>query len=173
MSAVSEQVKAELDELGVPYEVMACDPTYADTAAFCEHYGIDPGISANAILISSKRPPGHHALCVALATTRLDVNHRVRDLLSVRKLSFASPEETIEITGMMIGGVTPFGVPPEIPIYVDAAVTEPPSIILGGGNRSSKIRISPEVFGLHPGAEVVDGLARPASAPKDAVPPGG
>lgn len=168
---VSDRVLGQLDDLGVPYEVMACDPEYADTAAFCEHYGIDPGISANAILISSKRPQGHHALCVALATTRLDVNHRVRGLMGVRKLSFASAEETVEVTGMTIGGVTPFGVPADLPIYVDEAVMEPDTIILGGGNRSSKIRVNPEVFRKLTGAVVVSDLAHEVSAHRDAAPP--
>jgi hypothetical protein len=31
-----------LDALGLPYEAMPCDPDFADTAAFCERYGIAP-----------------------------------------------------------------------------------------------------------------------------------
>ncbi len=152
-------VRAALDAAGARYEVMACDPAFADTAAFCERYGIDPTDSANAILVASRREPKVYALCLVLATTRLDVNHSVADLLGVKKLSFASAEETAERTGMVIGGVTPFAIPDGIALYVDARVLGRPTVIVGGGSRSSKIRVDPEVFRRLPGCKVVEALA--------------
>lgn len=149
-------VSSHLAALGVEHEVLACDPDYADTAAFCEHYGIDPADSANTILVASKKPAGHIVACVALATTRLDVNRRVRTLMGVRKLSFASAEQTMETSGMEIGGVTAFGLPPDMPILVDHAVMERPSVVLGGGNRSSKLRLDPAGLEAIPSARVVD-----------------
>ncbi len=104
-------VIAALDAAGVAYEVMPCDPDLADTAVFCEAYGIPPERSANAILVASRRPLGERAVCVVLATSRLDVNRTVRQRLGVKKASFASAEETAEATGMTIGGVTPLGLP--------------------------------------------------------------
>ena len=159
-AGIEARIFSHLNELGFPYEVLPCDPDLADTRLFCEHYGIDPDVSANTILIVSKRPAGRYALCVTLATTRLDVNHRVRELLDVKKLSFASADETTSVTGMMLGGVTPFGVEsPDMPIYVDERVLERDEIVVGGGSRSCKIRISPEVFRRLPRAEVVRDLA--------------
>ena len=156
---IEAAVRAALDGAGARYEVMACDPAFADTAEFCVRYGIDPGDSANAILVASRREPKVYALCLVLATTRLDVNHAVADLLAVKKLSFASAEETARITGMLIGGVTPFAIPGGIPIYVDARVLGRPTVIVGGGSRSSKIRLDPEVFRRLPGYQVVESLA--------------
>ena len=159
-AGIEARVFSHLNELGVPYEVLPCDPELADTRLFCEHYRIDPDVSANTILIVSKRPPGRYALCVTLATTRLDVNHRVRELLDCKKLSFASADETTSVTGMMLGGVTPFAVEsPDVPIYIDQRVLERDEIVLGGGSRSCKIRISPEVFHRLAGAKVVTDLA--------------
>ena len=162
---IEAAVRAALDAAGARYEVMACDPAFADTAEFCARYGIDPADSANAILVASRREPKVHALCLVLATTRLDVNHAVADLLGVRKLSFASAEETAQRTGMVLGGVTPFAVPGSIPIYVDARVLGRPTVVVGGGSRSSKVRVDPEVFRRLPGCRVVEGLAmeRPAA----------
>ena len=155
------QVERAMEALAVHYEVMDCDPALADTAAFCEAYGVDPADSANTILVASRRPEGKIAACIALATTRLDVNHKVRHLMGVRKLSFASEEQTLEASGMMIGGVTPFGLPLEIPVYVDAAVMERPEIVLGGGNRSSKLRLMPSVLLALPSVSVIEELANP------------
>ena len=150
-----------LEALGEPYEVIEVDPTLADTAAFCEHYGYPPEISGNTILVASKRGEQRYCACVVLATTRLDVNHAVRPLLGVKKASFASPEETLELTGMLIGGVTPFGLPPELPVYVDERVMALGEVIVGGGGRSTKLKVSPAVFRRMPNVEVVAELAKP------------
>jgi prolyl-tRNA editing enzyme YbaK/EbsC (Cys-tRNA(Pro) deacylase) len=159
LTDIETAVRSVLDDLGVPYELIPCDPDLADTATFCEHYGYSPDISANTIVVASKRGEERYVACVVLATTRLDVNHAVRNLMGVKKVSFASPEETSGATGMMIGGVTPLALPPELPIYVDSRVMERDEVILGGGSRSLKVKVSPDVFNRLPNARVVDGLA--------------
>lgn len=162
---MEQRVVAQLEELGAAYSVMECDPDLADTALFCEAYGVAPEDSANAILVASKRPPGHYALGLVLAPTRLDVNRTVRDLMGVRKLSFADAEVTAEMTGMLIGGVTPFGLPEGIPVYVDERVLERQEVVVGGGSRSKKIRLDPEVFRRMPSVKVVKDLANPFDPP--------
>jgi len=161
---VEKAVARALDALGLPYEVLPCDPALADTEAFCAHYGIPPARSANTIVVVGKADPRRYAVCVVLATTRLDVNGAVRARLGARRTSFASPEETSALTGMLLGGVTPLALPPELPVWVDARVMEPDWVVLGGGSRSSKIKVGPQVFERLPGAEVVPGLAVERSA---------
>jgi prolyl-tRNA editing enzyme YbaK/EbsC (Cys-tRNA(Pro) deacylase) len=145
--------------LGLPYEILPCEPEFADTAAFCARYGHPPDHAGNTIIVASKKEPKQHAACVVLATTRLDVNRAVRDLLGVHKCSFASAAEMEALTGMKVGGVTVFGLPPELPLYVDARVMARDYVILGSGGRHAKVKISPEVFRRLPQARVVDGLA--------------
>ena len=138
-----EQVVAHLQQLGVEHEIIPCDPVLADTAAFCEAYGYSPDDSANTIIVVGKAETPRPVACVVLASTRLDVNGVVRKRLEVRKASFASAEETMELTGMEIGGVTAFGLPADLPIWVDAAVMQRDQLILGGGSRSTKILTTP------------------------------
>ena len=157
---IERNVITALDATGVPYERMPCDPDFADTAAFCERYGVAPEDSANTIIVVAKTDPRKYAACVVLATTKLDVNGAVRRRFGVRKVSFASADETRELTGMMIGGVTALALPNDLPLWVDAAVMTRPTIVLGGGSRSLKIRVTPHVFDELPSAEVVEGLAR-------------
>ena len=156
---VEKKVAEALVTLGVPYDLLECDPEYADTAAFCERYGYSPDECGNTILVSSRKEPRRYAACVVKASTRLDVNKTVRKLMGVRRLSFASAEETMERTGMMIGGVTEFALPNEVPLYVDSKVMDLETVILGSGSRSSKIRISPAVFDKMESARLVEGLS--------------
>ncbi len=156
----SISVISELNELNVEYEIMPCDPDLADTASFCENYGISPEDSANAILVVGKSDPKIFALCILLATHKLDVNGAVRKKLGTKKASFAGGEETENITGMIVGGVTPFGLPSPIPIWVDEAVMERDSIIVGGGSRDQKIRISPNTLLNLKNLEVIANLAK-------------
>ena len=165
MTDIERRVKAALEATGLDYELIDCDPDLADTAAFCSHYGYPMEQSANTIMVASRKPPGHHAACVVLATHRLDVNKRVRRLLGVQKLSFAPPEVTAEVTGMLIGGVTPLALPPNLPLWVDAAVMEHEWVILGGGSRSLKVKVDPRTLTMLPGAELVEGLALPVPRP--------
>ena len=63
------------------------------------------------------------------------------------------------LTGMEIGGVTPFGLPDDLPVLVDARVMEPDWVILGGGNRSSKLRLAPAALSAIGSLRVIPGLA--------------
>ncbi len=145
-----------------PYELFACDPALADTAAFCAAYGFALEDSANTIVVVGKSDPPVYAACVVLATHRLDVNRSVRGRLGTRKASFASPGETSAITGHEIGGVTVFGLPAGLPLWVDGAVMERERIVLGGGSRSWKVLAPPSILLTIAGVEVVEGLANPA-----------
>ncbi len=153
-------VLSDLDMRGIQYEEMACDPDLADTAQFCEAYGIPLERSANAILVSSRKPEGHHVICLVLATTRLDVNGKVRRDLGVRKASFAQADATKELTGQEIGGVTVFGIPDDVPIWIDSRVLDHDWVIVGAGTRSAKIKVDPQVFDDDPRFDVVEDLAK-------------
>ena len=156
---IAERILAQLARLGLPYEWIAIDPENADTASFCERYGYPLDHSANTIIVASKKEPKRFAACVVRADTRLDVNRAVRQRIGVSRLSFAKPEETMELTGMTIGGVTVLALPQDLPIYVDQRLMELDYVLLGSGDRSAKIKISPEVFRRLTKVEIVADLA--------------
>jgi prolyl-tRNA editing enzyme YbaK/EbsC (Cys-tRNA(Pro) deacylase) len=151
------KVAAALARYGMEYRVVACDPQYADTAAFCEHYGFPPSEGANTLIVATKADPVRYAACLVLPTTKLDVNKCVRGLMGSR-LSFASTEQTLTLTGMEIGGVVAVGLPEDVPVYIDEAVFALPEVLLGGGNRSSKLVIGPRELLKMPRAQRVQDL---------------
>ena len=164
-------VAAAVVRHGLSVDVLACDPELADTAAFCAHYGYEVQDAANTILVTSKKvEPTQLAVCVVLGTTRLDVNRAVRERMGVRRVSFADAEVTVAVTGMQIGGVTAPGID-GVPIWIDAAVMGRPRVVMGGGNRRSKLVLTPQELLKIPGSTVVEGLATIAG-PAPESPPG-
>ena len=161
VDGVAARALAAVAATGEAYDVVTIDPAFADTAAFCERYGYGLDVSANCLLVASRDEPPALAACLVLAKTRLDVNRTVRRLMGVRKLSFAPAELTLERTGMQLGGVTPFGLDPAIPLYVDARVMACDRVIVGGGSRSVKLLVAPSALTAI-GGQVVEGLANEA-----------
>lgn len=174
---IEARVLAAVEATGQPFEVIEIDPALADTADFCAHYGYPLDIAANCLVVASRSEPRVLAACVVLATTRLDVNRTVRKRLGVRRCSLAPAELTLELTGMQLGGVTPFGLPEitpavigsgqprppqpgELPLWIDAAVTGPDRVIVGGGSRRLKLLVAPAALQAR-GGEVIEELARP------------
>ena len=80
--------------------------------------------------------------------------------MQASRLSFANSEETMEITGMLIGGVTPIGLPQNLPLYIDSKVLANDYVIIGGGSRSGKIQLNPLDLLKLPSAQVVEGLSK-------------
>ena len=157
---IEGRVRTALAELGIAgWEWIEIDPQFGDTADFCQQYGYDLPHSANTIIVASKRGPAAYCAGIVRACDRLDVNKRVRGLMGVSRASFASPEETREVTGMMIGGVTALALPDGLPIYADARLLEMDYIILGAGSRSGKLKLAPRELEKLPGLEFIDDLS--------------
>jgi prolyl-tRNA editing enzyme YbaK/EbsC (Cys-tRNA(Pro) deacylase) len=143
--------------------VAAIDPELADTAAFCAAYGVLMDESANCVVVAGRRGDVvRYAACLVLANTRADVNGLVRRRLDARKASFAPMADAVALTGMEYGGITPLGLPDGWPLLVDAAVAAAPAVVVGSGLRGSKLALPGALAAALPGAEVVEGLGRPA-----------
>ena len=159
MTDTLPKIRQFIESTKLEFEVMDCNPELADTNIFCKEYGIDLEDSVNTIVVKTKTGELKYAVCALLATTKLDINKMIRKKLGARKVSFATIEETAKLTDMDIGGVTPLTLPSILPLWVDSRVMQRNSIVLGGGNRSSKIKISPKIFQQTLNTEIVEGLA--------------
>ena len=146
------------------------DPALADTAAFCERYGVTPEESANCVVIAAKRGgETRYAACMVAATTRADVNGLVRRHLDARKASFAPVNAVTAATAMEYGGITPVGLPADWPVLVDEAVAKTGSVVIGSGIRGSKLRLPGPLLAALPAAQVLPGLGIPV-APSGVAP---
>lgn len=142
--------------------VFAIDPALADTAALCAAYDLPLDKSANCVLVTGRRAgEDRSAACMTLATSRVDVNGLVRRRLDVRKASFAPMDVAVSVSGMEYGGITPVGLPPDWPVWIDSAVDAADWVCIGSGIRGSKLLLPGASLAKLPGAEVVQELARP------------
>ncbi|MCI0439916.1 MAG: hypothetical protein L0177_12400 [Chloroflexi bacterium] len=158
-SDIEAKVKAAMDSVGVKYELIRINPDFADTAQFCQEYGFPIESCGNTIIIASTRGEKKFCACVVKGSNRLDVNKTVKNLMGVPRASFASPDETKELTGMLIGGVTAFALPDGLPVYVDAELLNADYVILGSGSRSSKLKLPPSELRKIPNSQIITGLS--------------
>src|SRR5689334_3194959 len=136
--------------------VAPIDAELADTAAFCAAYDVAMESSANCVVGAGKRGGEvRYAAVMVLASMRADINGAVRRHLDVRKISFASMDLAVSLTGMEYGGITPIGLPADWPVLVDEAVLAAGDVVIGSGIRASKVLLpASELAGL-PSAQVL------------------
>jgi prolyl-tRNA editing enzyme YbaK/EbsC (Cys-tRNA(Pro) deacylase) len=143
--------------------VAEIDPLLADTAAFCERYGVRMDRSANCVVLGARREGrSWFAACVVLATTRADVNGLAKKHLGASKISFAAMDAATTASAMEFGGITPLGLPADWPILIDAEVASADRVVIGSGVRRSKISLPGAALAQLPNAVVLTALGRGA-----------
>ena len=137
-------------------EIFECLDEFSDTENFCNHYGFDIEDSCNAILIKAKKPKEFYAMFCLLGASRLDVNHKAKEAMGAKRVSFASRDEAELVTKQIYGGISPLGLPENIKVFIDKNVIEREKLFIGAGNRVSKFFLSPETLIKLSNAEVLD-----------------
>jgi prolyl-tRNA editing enzyme YbaK/EbsC (Cys-tRNA(Pro) deacylase) len=141
--------------------VTPIDTEYADSAKFCEHYGVDPKDGANCVVaVATRGETRTFAACLIPVNCRADLNNVARKTLGAKRVSFAPLDEVLAETGMEYGGITPLGLPETYPILIDSRIAAMERLIVGGGFRRSKISVPGKVLAELPNALVVEGLGR-------------
>ncbi len=153
-SILHPSVREALDAASIRYEAIECRAEWADTVEFCANYGIPAEEACNTIVVALKTAPRKYVACLVRADMKLDVNHRVAAEVGFKRLSFASSEEAAELSGQAIGGVTLVALPADVPVLIDTKVLERSSVIIGGGNRTSKVRLDPRELTKLPNTRV-------------------
>ncbi|MFE3452276.1 YbaK/EbsC family protein [Nonomuraea sp. NPDC059194] len=157
LDLLAEPVALAVRQMEEEVRVAEIDPDLADTAAFCDRYGVAMDASANCVVVAGRRGGEvRYAACMVLATTRADVNGVVRRHIDARKTSFAAMDDAVALTGMEYGGITPLGLPDDWPILVDSRVAAHPEVVIGSGVRRSKLAVSGATLAALKTAEVLD-----------------
>lgn len=132
-------------------EVIVTDESSATVALAAEAHGVEPAQIAKTICL---RAGGRIMLVVAGGMARID-NRKFRDHFGA-KARMLEADQVVEATGHPVGGVCPFGLPAELPIYCDVSLRTFSEVVPAAGATNAAVRLSPERMATLTNAEWVD-----------------
>jgi prolyl-tRNA editing enzyme YbaK/EbsC (Cys-tRNA(Pro) deacylase) len=100
---------------------------------------VEPGRIAKTLSI---RAGGDTFLLVTRGDARLD-NGKAKAEFGARP-RMLGPEETLALTGHEVGGVCPFGLTTELPVYVDVSLRDFDIVYPAAGSRNSSVEVAPD-----------------------------
>jgi len=148
---ILEAIRAWLGRESVPYREVHHEPTRTSEES-ARARGEDIRVGGKALLI---KVDSDFRLFVLSAARKLD-SAAIKSRFQAKKTRFATPEELLELTGLVPGSVPPFG-PPILPfpLFVDPSIFENDRIAFNAGSLTDAVILSiadyrriatPEVF---------------------------
>lgn len=132
-------------------KVLETETSSATVALAAEAHGVDPDQIAKTICLKA----GDTILLVVTAGMKRLDNRKFRDRFAA-KPRMLGPEEVVEVTSHPVGGVCPFGLPSELPVYCDVSLKNYAEVVPAAGAINAAVRISPERLVQLTKAEWVD-----------------
>ena len=113
--------------------------TTATVATAAAAYGVEPGRIAKTL---SVRVGERVVMVVVAGDARLD-NRKARDALGAKPRMLAA-DEVVAVTGHPVGGVCPFGLATDLPVYCDLSLKRFDLVIPAAGSINSGVRLTPD-----------------------------
>lgn len=133
-----ESVKVHFKQWNREKDVMEFDTSSATVEQAASTIGV---LSARIAKTLSFRGDGEKAiLVVAAGDTKID-NKKFRQTFGL-KARMLSPDEVLEQTGHMIGGVCPFGLKNELDVYLDISMKRFETVFPACGSTNSAIELT-------------------------------
>ena len=136
-------------QLDIP--IIELEVSTATVALAAEAHGVEPGRIAKTLAFRING--GQAILLVARGDARID-NRKFKDCFGKGKMLPA--EEVVELTGHPVGGVCPFGLANELPIYLDQSLQAFDEVLPAAGAIHSAVRLSPILLAEITGGHWVD-----------------
>jgi Cys-tRNA(Pro) deacylase len=148
-----------LAALGVPFREFthAAPPESLEQAA--AERGQQPGQVVRSILF--RLAEGQYALVLVAGPQQVDWK-ALRAYFGQSRLTMASPEDVMAVTGFEIGAVGPFGLKRPLPVVLDESVARQPEVSLGSGVRGTAVILAVSDLRAALGNPPVASLSRPA-----------
>ena len=141
MTTFSSSVTQELDRLHIPYRVF----THPGPVQSLEQAAAERGQQPEQIIRSLLFRLSEVDFVMALMAGSQQVDWKtLRRYVGEKRLTTASEEEVLRITGYQRGAVSPFGLPQPLRTLADPTIFEPDEISIGSGLRGSTIILSSE-----------------------------
>lgn len=132
-----QRVRAALADAGVAGEIRLFEAHLPTAPAAAEAVGVELGRIAKSILLFAGGEP---VLVVTAGDRRVD-RQKVKALLDRGKVTVASADEVLAVTGFVAGGVAPVGLLKPATVLLDASLQRFPEIWAGGGVPEALLRL--------------------------------
>ncbi|MEC4768591.1 YbaK/EbsC family protein [Halomonas sp. CUBES01] len=116
-----------------------------------EAHGVAPGQIAKTLAFKVGETP---LLIVASGNARID-NRKIRDTFG-GKAKMLDAETVMELTSHPVGGVCPFGLATDLPVYCDESLHTFDEVLPAAGSPNSAVRLSPKRLAELVNAQWVD-----------------
>jgi prolyl-tRNA editing enzyme YbaK/EbsC (Cys-tRNA(Pro) deacylase) len=136
-----EQVRDYLKRWNRDTDIIEMEASTATVLEAANALGVIPARIAKSISLrqGDGGTPGAMVIVVA-GDVKLD-NRKYKDHFGV-KAKMLSPEEALEFTGHAVGGVCPFGLPPELPVFLDVSMKRFTTVFPACGSGNSAIELT-------------------------------
>jgi Cys-tRNA(Pro) deacylase len=134
-----ESVRAWLQSHAPDLRLIEAHASTATVADAAETLGVAPGQIAKTLTV---RAGGETFLLVARGDARLD-NQKAKAEFGARP-RMLDAEETLALTGHVVGGVCPFGLATDLPVYVDVSLRDFATVYPAGGSRNASVEVAPQ-----------------------------
>ncbi len=129
-------VSTALATLGIPHEVFVHPGPLHSLEQAATERGQRPEQIVRSILFRISK--GEYRMVLMAGPGQIDWK-TLRQFVGTNRLTMASPEEVLEVTGYPLGAVAPFGLPRPIKIMVDRSVLSEEIVSMGSGMRGVAI----------------------------------
>ncbi|PZM16898.1 YbaK/EbsC family protein [Rhizobium tubonense] len=146
-----ESVRAFFSLRAPDIDIIETASSSATVALAAEAHGVEPAQIAKTICV---RVGETIMLVVTSGVARLD-NKKFRDVLG-GKPRMLDAEQVVAATGHPVGGVCPFGLPSELPVYCDVSLRSFSEVVPAAGAVNAAVRVSPNRMAELVGARWVD-----------------
>ena len=128
-----------LEKLGIPHKVFR----HAGQVTSLEQAAQERGQRPDQVVRSILFRLGEGEFIMALVGGPAQISwKRLRQYLGQSRLTMATEDEVLAVTGYRVGAVSPFGLPAPIKILIDPGVLKEDEISIGSGIRNTGIIIS-------------------------------
>src|SRR4051794_1823927 len=133
----AESVRAWIAQHAPDLPIIEVEGTTATVNTAAEALGVLPGRIAKTLAV---RAGEHLFLLVARGDARLD-NRKCKDEFGARPRMLGA-EETLEVTGHPVGGVSPSGLSSALPVYLEVSLKAFDVVYPAGGSLNTSVEIA-------------------------------
>lgn len=133
-----ERVRTYLQEKNPSLRIIELEENTSTAPLAAQALGLEVGQIAKSILFKTKNE--NYLMVVSAGDVKLD-SKAIKELVGQR-VRMANPDEVMEVTGFQIGGVCPFALKKQVPIYLDESLLRYDLVYAAAGTANTALPIS-------------------------------